>query len=463
MTRSLVLVVVAGAAGAVLGATGCNLLLDFDSPRRNAEVGTVGSGSWIQSEHVGIAIASEVNYLPDPEFDVVLSGSDPYQVIAVPIAPVGRSGPDGVLTDAERVDTDGTLSLDIPTDLETDNAFGAALSYRDGLLLVGTPGVDASRQGLVRTYSPDYTSLDLPFGADLVDPDAMDRRGSFGISVAVADVDGSGVVDAIVGDLGMAWWFPGPASLPDNSFDPSAVVQIGAVGGSWGSVVAGSDGSFNVASTADDIAVADPNMGTVDTFFWDAGTMALVPGVSFTGLPGAVALAFMDGGTVPLLAVGSVDSGSGGAVFLCDEGGSCEELMPPDADGVSWRDLGRSLATGDLNNDGVDDLIAGAPESAVDAVPGAGAAAVWFGDGTGGVRLADGEVLTLRRAAGEENDHFGAAVAVLGTNLDEDLCGEVAVGAPQAGGLFTKGLVLVFFELVAGGGALPGASNVDCN
>jgi hypothetical protein len=69
----------------------------------------------------------------------------------------------------------------------------------------------------------------------------------------------------------------------------------------------------------------------------------------------------------------------------------------------------------------------------------------------------------LRRAAYDENDHFGTSVAFLGTNLDEDDCGEVGVGAPQAGGLFTKGLVLVFFELVGGGAALPGASNVNCN
>jgi hypothetical protein len=451
----------AAAAALGVGAAGCDALLDFNRPRDEAPVGTVHSGDWIQSIHIGVTLASNVDYLPDPEFDIVLGGAEPSQVIAVPIAPVGRSDADGPLSDAERVDVANSLALDVPTDIEDNNAFGAALGYRDGLLLVGSPGLDASRQGLVRTYSPWAADLALPFGGDLEDPDPMDRRGSFGMSVAVADVNGDAFPDALVGDQGTAWYFPG-TGIPPQSFDPGLVVAIDTRTGTWGAVVAGSAGSFSGMGAGDDLAVADPVAGAVDTFYWDGGAGALAAGASYTGMPGAGALAFLNDG-FPRLAVGAPDAGDGGSVFLCDPAGSCLEISAPDADGVSWRGLGASLAVGDLNRDGADDLVAGAPDSVVDGTAGAGAAVVWFGDGAGTVLSGAGETLVLRRAAYDENDHFGTSVAFLGTNLDEDDCGEVGVGAPQAGGLFTKGLVLVFFELVGGGAALPGASNVNCN
>jgi hypothetical protein len=212
---------------------------------------------------------------------------------------------------------------------------------------------------------------------------AGQAAGTLGIAIDGADIDGDGLPDALLGlpgwddnqtSEGAAFLHPGEAGAfaaepsfqwsPDQpfAFAGSAVRFIGDVDG---------DGFDDFAVSAPDYDGLVANEGAV--------------------------LVWLGGATVP-----------GTPVLLT--GGE------PEAD------FGRALAGGDIDGDGLDDLIVGAP-FATGAEPGTGAVFVYRGDPIGGV-----EVTPFFTALGQAVDaRYGAAVGAADTDgdgLDDLLIGE---------------------------------------
>jgi hypothetical protein len=147
----------------------------------------------------------------------------------------------------------------------------------------------------------------------------------------------------------------------------------------------------------------------------------------------------LDGDGVSDVAVGApyaVDAATGwgtGAVFVYSSatGGLLQTLV-----GTSdFEEFGAALAgVGDVDGDGVSDLLVGAPRADFSKVE---AGAAWlFSVGTGAV---------IDRIDGlGKNDRLGSAVAALG-DVDGDGVPDLAIGAPQhdASGLANSGVVLV--------------------
>jgi hypothetical protein len=107
--------------------------------------------------------------------------------------------------------------------------------------------------------------------------------------------------------------------------------------------------------------------------------------------------------------------------------------------------LGDAVGSGDLNDDGIPDLIIGAPRPPLDGED-TGRTYVFFGPVTGEVASSQADVILI----GEENkDEFGTAVAGAG-DVNDDGAGDLLVGAHQ---LFRPGdgKAYVFYGPLPGG------------
>lgn len=122
---------------------------------------------------------------------------------------------------------------------------------------------------------------------------------------------------------------------------------------------------------------------------------------------------------------------------------------------------GSAMASGDLNGDGVDDLVVGAPNETVMGVPGAGRVYIYLGvqrtaTQAGGLHPvpfvlrepAIGALQVIANPGPELQAHFGAALAI--GNVDGDVFEELVVAAPESDGFVgepDQGEVFVFRSL----------------
>lgn len=263
------------------------------------------------------------------------------------------------------------------------------------------------------------------------------------------DLDGDGFADLVVGapgangGAGRVLIFRGSANFaPGKASDANLILTPAAGDGGFGIFVA--TGDVNGDGFADVAVTASGNSPGVRVFFGRSdffGNPASGPNVTVTpgtsdSLPGsAMAIADATGDGIADLVLGdpfsSYNSNGAGAVHVVRGGAALATVATDDRSvlhfwGESTADeFGASVAVGDVNGDGVPDVIVGAPQVArgntglVYVIP-------------AGPNAKDGGAATLGTVfTGEElGDAFGAAVAA--ADLNEDGIADLVVGAPFA-------------------------------
>ncbi len=271
---------------------------------------------------------------------------------------------------------------------------------------------------------------------------------NFSSSLASGDYDGDGFDDLAIG---------APAE------DVGALVDAGAVNVLYGSsagLTAGGDQLWHqdcpgVLGTAE----AGGGFKVAGDLFGDRLASGDFDGDGFDdlaiGVPGEDVGAIVDAGAVNVL----YGSGSG----LTAAG---DQLWHQDTSGVlgtaeEFDLFGRSLASGDFDGDGNDDLAIGAPFEDIGAIEAAGAVNVLYGSGSG--LTAAGDQLWHQDSAGIEGvaaaaDFFGDFVA--SGDFDGDGHDDLAIGAPfeDIGAIGDVGAVNVLYG--SGSGLTAGGDQV---
>ena len=304
----------------------------------------------------------------------------------------------------------------------------AALTVAVGLATAcssggGDAGQTRGADGVSIAAEVAEVTVHLPGGAG----DSLD----FGSRLAIADVTGDGIGDLLIGapgadgpandrpDAGAVYVvkggdMPDEVSLPDDAI---LVIYGAQAGDNLGFAVAAGD--LNGDGTADVIAGAIGSNG-LENLRTDMGE----------------AFVFFGG------------EGLAGKRDLLD---SEHDFLLQPAEGFSH--LGTSFATGDVNGDRIDDLIAGAPYAGRPAGSPVGSPRTTVGevyvvfgrsDLHGTARVAEGDEDVMLSGV-REFDQFGTSVAV--SDLDGDGLGDIIIGAPgyeKEGGPEDGGAALVF-------------------
>ncbi len=219
-----------------------------------------------------------------------------------------------------------------------------------------------------------------------------------GTALALADLNGNGYEDLIVGAPGRdsVYVFPGTEGGPDLEVDPA--------------IITGPTGSFFGASVA---------AGIVD----GSGGVGVLAGAPLEDEErGAAYLLIADGDTLP----------EGDIAVLADSVARGTVILDR---------LGTSVAIGtfgELEGDGSPAAVIGAPGDGL-----INDGAIWIAAGTGDT--APDLAAAVERRGGEAGDRFGWAV-LAGMDITGDGTGDIVVGAPGASGPngFTAGRVDVF-------------------
>lgn len=251
------------------------------------------------------------------------------------------------------------------------------------------------------------------------------------------DTDGNGYADLVVGasgysDTGKIYLYDGTSSGLSAS---SSLYRLGSSGDAFGWAVAISD--FDGDGFAD-VAVGAPSYssytGRVSVFYGSASGIASTATALATGegtnnhFGEELAAGDVDNDGYADLAVGASGySSDTGRVTIYHGGSSGLSSTPAQTlTGSSNSSFGKALATGDVNNDGYDDLAVGAPGYNPGSASGTGAVYVHHGSiaGTSGTAATTlvGETAT---------DSFGVSVAI--GDADGDSYDDLAVGAEGYG------------------------------
>jgi hypothetical protein len=277
-------------------------------------------------------------------------------------------------------------------------------------------------------------------------PGTPEPGDGFGTAVATGDLDSDGYDDAVVaapGEDSGSLTDAGRVTVLYGSEEGlralrSVTVQAATPQAHAGFGLALAAARLTGATPGDVLAVADRQ--GVDLFTYSAGSLKSTGRVDTTGAPGGDAI------RPASLTTGNFDGD--GYADLIVSGQSLEEdgtgrsaVYPGGADGLAYaRDLGGGpvTASGDINNDGYDDLVFGRPDRPDDYYEPltGGVVGVYFGseDGVKGVDEHDSVAQVWTQyidgipGTAELGDGFGADLSL--ADVDGDGYADLAVGAP---------------------------------
>jgi hypothetical protein len=431
--------------------------------------GIAATPTWMEegnevAAEFGVSVSSAGDVNGDGYADVVVGArlrSNPEQ--SEGMVHVYHGGPGG-LTAA------GTLELNIPQTLFGSSVSSAGDVNGDGYgdVIVGALGYDGARNN----QGAAYLFLGSPTG--LLATPAWSTEGGqadaqLGDWVAgLGDVNGDGFDDVIVSaprfdndqtDEGRFQIFLGSADTNGLLRPAVWTTTGGGANRNFGAVVA-QVGDVNGDGFAD-IAVSAPDYfgpgdgavfvyhgaanGPTTTPSWPTGSPASMGAIGFGQ---SIAGGDANGDGFSDLVVGAPGHNSNeGRLFLISGSASGLEANSANwwafSNGVAASELGRAVAVGDVNGDGLADVIAGAPG---------------VGTNLGRIYLFVGSATGLAAAptpwtadGGAAGGRLGVAVAV--GDLNGDGFGDIAAGAPLANG--GNGSVSVFFGAADGAGTTP--------
>jgi len=375
---------------------------------------------------------------------------------AVPDAVVGRSAPPHLALAIDGAVVCGTrIELELHLHAASGSDVVVPLSMRIGHPLTARvkPRLDGragDRLGAAVAAAGDLDgdgADDFLIGAPYDDPDGLGDAGTtlvvsgaggtllyrltggapgdrLGASIAGgADVDGDGVLDFAIGVPGAAGG--GDALVVSGASGAILLIAGGVSGGDeLGAAVALADVDGDGRA---DLVVGSPGAtsgaGRIDLFSGRSGQPVWsLGGRSGDALGSALAAGDLDGDGLAEIVAGSPGAGSSAGRI---EAHSLVSGLYLERDGVAGERLGAAVAlAGDVDGDGFGDIVIGAPGHDPGGLPRAGRALVLSGAGGG----------LLRQATGAETgEALGTSVAG-GRDMDDDGLADVAWSSPGAGG-----------------------------
>lgn len=317
--------------------------------------------------------------------------------------------------------------------------------------VIGSSGPDGAGENSGAAYvvlGPIVGDLDLSAAdAEITGEGVGDHAGT---DVAAGDFDGDGSFDLVVGaseedeggtDAGAVYFVGSPSSGPISLTSAFAKVTGEAGGDHAGQYLAIGDFDGN---SVDDLIVGAPandsngaysgeaciQLGPVSGTHSLADADACIRGERAESYAGArLATGDFDGdGSVDIAVTAWQDSAFNGVVYL-ERGFTSGISVLSDLD-ASWTGeaasdwAGTSLATGDWDGDGLDDVMIGAPYNDAAGRTGAGAAYVVPGSSSGAASLSTASVILLG-----ENEADAAGRSVVMADFDADGSTDLVVGA----------------------------------